>query len=961
MLDRIQAVLVNENPRQPYTDEKIAEVMHIRRERVIELRKTLGIPDSRERLKSKLITECKVLISKEPSISVRALTTLLNSMGYDISRHLVKLVRDELMQRAPEISLKSNMSQRTTGPDGDGFENMIGWNGGLLTQVNQAKAAIAYPPNGLSTLIIGPSGTGKTLLAENMYRFAVKKKFLKEDAPFIAFNCADYADNPQLLISQLFGHVKGAYSGAVEDKKGLVESADNGILFLDEVHRLPSEGQELLFYLLDKGEYRRLGDSNNTRSVNVRLIAATTNSPESSLLLTFRRRIPMVIMIPAITARPLRERYAIIRQFFIEETEKLNRRVVIEGDAIKILLQYHCFGNVGQLRSDIQVCCAESFLRCLVENLDEIRITAELLEKLKIDIDSWAMNDIELNHLSRELILDPLYENSKWHDEELSESSQVTIYQEIQSALDEMVKNGVDDEESLHLVRMKIDAQLRTLRSGIKDMRTVAKENIWDSIVNKSTMKAVEHALESVQAQFPEMEPNLKGVLSIHIDAVINALSVGNYIRNADLGSVRQNFPEEYAVAVLMLRQISKALNLDIPNEEAIIIAMYLKAYSSKQSGGRIRVVVLTHGQVGKAMADVANKMLDVNNAVGISMDLNESSDVAFERVCDLISHIDEGQGCILLVDMGSLVSFGQKITERTGIQVRCVARVDTLMVLDALRRANLGEEYTVDALAQALEAGRLYGISATGISRGKPPVLITMCITGEGNARSIRTLLETSFPGLKGNIEIIEMGLFNRNELLEKVNKIKSTKEILAIIGTINPDLSNVPFFSLNYVLTGHGTLALTNLLSQNAIIKHSLADLTSPALILWHPKVSSKNEIIDQLTAQLVSEAFVKDAFLLSVYKRENLGDTCLNMGIAIPHGDAAQVNRPAIAVAKLEHSIDWAAGIAVDFVFLFAFDENCAKYVEIFYEKTRNENWLECLKKTETKEEILNLLRM
>ena len=139
------------------------------------------------------------------------------------------------------------------------FCGVIGFDGGLKNQINQAKAAVLYPPSGLNTLIIGASGSGKTFLAETMYRFALQKKVLEAGAPFVVFNCADYAENPQLLISQLFGYVKGAFSGAKENKRGLVEEADGGILFLDEVHRLPNEGQELLFYLLDKGEFRCSG------------------------------------------------------------------------------------------------------------------------------------------------------------------------------------------------------------------------------------------------------------------------------------------------------------------------------------------------------------------------------------------------------------------------------------------------------------------------------------------------------------------------------------------------------------------------------------------------------------------------------------------------------------------------------------------------------------------------------
>ena len=89
---------------------------------------------------------------------------------------------------------------------------------------------------------------------KTMHRFA-------EDAPFVTFNCADYYNNPQLLISHVFGYVKGAFTGAEQSKAGLVEEADGGVLFLDEIHRLPPEGQEMIFYFMDTGTFNRLGDA----------------------------------------------------------------------------------------------------------------------------------------------------------------------------------------------------------------------------------------------------------------------------------------------------------------------------------------------------------------------------------------------------------------------------------------------------------------------------------------------------------------------------------------------------------------------------------------------------------------------------------------------------------------------------------------------------------------------------
>lgn len=114
----------------------------------------------------------------------------------------------------------------------------------------------------------------------------------------------------------------------------------------------------------------------------MRLIAATTSSPESALLLTFRRRIPIVISMPGIADRPMAERFAVLQSIFAGEYKKIDRKLVVEREAVRILLQYDCPGNIGQMQSDIQVCCANAFLESVSKQQDTVYIRAELVQQL---------------------------------------------------------------------------------------------------------------------------------------------------------------------------------------------------------------------------------------------------------------------------------------------------------------------------------------------------------------------------------------------------------------------------------------------------------------------------------------------------------------------------------------------------------------------------------------------------
>lgn len=254
------------------------------------------------------------------------------------------------------------------------FDHLVGAEDSLVSSIETAKAAIIYPPNGLHVLITGPTGVGKSQFAYCMHDYAKQCGILKKDAPMVTFNCANYADNPQLLMSQLFGYVKGAYTGADKDMTGLVELADGGILFLDEIHRLSPEGQEKLFFLIDKGVFKRMGETGKERRVNLRLIGATTETLEDCMLNTFLRRVSVHILLPSLAERSVKERLTLVFYFLWREAQKIKQRIHLSRDIIDILVHYKCVANIGQLESDIRLTCAKVYFNYITGKEDMIHI-----------------------------------------------------------------------------------------------------------------------------------------------------------------------------------------------------------------------------------------------------------------------------------------------------------------------------------------------------------------------------------------------------------------------------------------------------------------------------------------------------------------------------------------------------------------------------------------------------------
>jgi transcriptional regulator with PAS, ATPase and Fis domain len=202
--------------------------------------------------------------------------------------------------------------------------------------------------------ISGESGTGKELVAKAIHQNGARK-----NGKFVAVNCGAIPEF--LLESELFGHVKGAFSGAVKDKPGLIEEADGGTFFLDEVGDLSLHLQAKLLRLLQEREIRRIGE-NKPRLINVRFISATNKNIEKEIEGgNFREDLYYRLKIITIELPPLRERKEDILFFlnhFLEKycVEMKRERAYFSPRALELLLNYSWPGNVRELQNEIQRC-----------------------------------------------------------------------------------------------------------------------------------------------------------------------------------------------------------------------------------------------------------------------------------------------------------------------------------------------------------------------------------------------------------------------------------------------------------------------------------------------------------------------------------------------------------------------------------------------------------------------------
>ena len=207
-------------------------------------------------------------------------------------------------------------------------------------------------PTPTTVLIRGESGTGKELTAR-----AIHAQSQRADKPLVAVNCTTLTDS--LLESELFGHKKGAFTGAITEKRGLFEAADGGTIFLDEVGDITPKLQSELLRVLDSGEIRPVGDNTSVR-VDVRLIAATNRNLEQGVTEGwFREDLFYRLNVFTITMPPLRSRLdsldELLQTFIAKASTRVNKTLVgIEERAIHAMRQYHWPGNIRELQNIIE-------------------------------------------------------------------------------------------------------------------------------------------------------------------------------------------------------------------------------------------------------------------------------------------------------------------------------------------------------------------------------------------------------------------------------------------------------------------------------------------------------------------------------------------------------------------------------------------------------------------------------
>ncbi|MGQ3677076.1 sigma-54 interaction domain-containing protein [Tenacibaculum discolor] len=369
------------------------------------------------------------------------------------------------------------------------------------------EKAIRVAPTDISVLVTGESGVGKENIPKIIHQLSHRKH-----AKYIAVNCGAIPEGT--IDSELFGHEKGAFTGATQTRKGYFEVADGGTIFLDEVGELPLTTQVRLLRVLENGEFIKVGSS-QVQKTNVRIVAATNvNMHEAISKEKFREDLYYRLSTIEIPLPPLRERgediHLLFRKFAADFAQKYRMPTIrLDENAVKVLLNYHFPGNIRQLKNiaeqvsiveEDRLITPEKLIQYLPENrsnlpavvgskttsqsdfanerdimykiLFDMRNDINDLKKLTLDL--MQNGDSEQVQEDNHRLIERIYQ-----DQDLSEASNIEVVQIPKSTSHQSeydYAETIEEDESLSLQEKEIEMIKKSLEKNNGKRKLAAKE-----------------------------------------------------------------------------------------------------------------------------------------------------------------------------------------------------------------------------------------------------------------------------------------------------------------------------------------------------------------------------------------------------------------------------------------------------------------------------------------------------
>ncbi|WP_057002513.1 sigma 54-interacting transcriptional regulator [Agrilactobacillus composti] len=728
--------------------------------------------------KKRVLDTLTQLTEQTDAVTTMAIAEVLALSRSVTSHYLSQLLAEQKVKKIPGRPVRWQLIQTTpavanTPLQLHALQKIIGANGSQLDNIRKCIAAVKYPNGGLNILLTGKSGVGKTYLAHRIYNYAKETQVIATDAPLKVLNCADYANNPELLSSILFGYIKGAFTGALHNKTGLLQAADGGYLLLDEIHRLSGENQEKLFTFMDTGHFRPIGENQRDSSASVRLILATTEDPQAVLLDTFRRRVPVNVHVSPYEDRPLDERLAFIRTLFHDEAQRFESNLQIKPDVVQMLTQLKPVGNVGYLKNLIKVACARA-------NTREPKADAKLMVITLADFEG---------------------EDIAFHDAGQLFSTPMTIAQNMPLHLPND-QQQVDASTIQHFLTTHPHPTAAASRLMIQNLAAQHR--------HEPIQRPILHSLH--QRFYNQVVRHRFGLKSTsEYEAIFFRLYAQRVVvSDEQLKHLQQEVANNYPRSVHVAARFYTSLPILDRNSHKLLAAL-LACCISELVDEKIplRCLMVAHGsRTATSIQSVVNQLCGTYLVDAIDMPIDTTIDQLIVEAKNVVDAFDTANGFILLIDMGSLSQLYRQIKNALNGDVLVINNLTTATALDVALK--IQSRLPFDQIAE--HARNDYAISAQyfeGFAKGQN--IVISCMSGLGISEKLRDIFQEV---LGQQISLVTMDFSHLQQSVRANDRSEFESTLLVITTTNLPKSFTIPNINIYDLLTPDGQVFLHDVL---------------------------------------------------------------------------------------------------------------------------------------------------
>lgn len=373
----------------------------------------------------------------------------------------------------------------------------------------------------------------------------------------------------------------------------------------------------------------------------------------------------MVICIPPLRKRTFEERLYLIKNFFKEESIRLNKEIYVSLNSMRALLSYNCPNNVGQLKSDIQLICAKSYSLYLTNKKDDVRIVSRNLPSY---IQDGLYKEKEHRSIWNKLIGEEIdfFKFSAKSTESFSfDNNDAGIYSFIKNKLENLKSQGISNIDIEEILEKDI-ANYYTISSNAitneinrKNLYNIMDDNIldcFDLIINYIN-KQLNHTLNN----------NIYTAFALHINTLIRRINNDKPIVNPNLSKIKKLYKKEFQIALGIREILENTLNISVPLEECGYLALFLvpEMKFSDSIDDMVKIIVIAHGEsTASSMKDVVSKLLGEDCIIAIDAPIEISVAEILNKLRDIIKNTKSNGGYLLLVDMGSFTTFAEIIED---------------------------------------------------------------------------------------------------------------------------------------------------------------------------------------------------------------------------------------------------------------------------------------------------------